>query len=549
MYSILDSQNSHAGGLGDMTTIACGVCGATNRSDAVFCYSCGTKLFAAAQPPPKQRPAISQTLRTKQAKPHQVAPRIAFWIQSVIGAAVVLLVLMAGLAVLYQWKPEIFQNINFTFLTGTEETNTTRRVTQRETDRLSVAAQSFIQPDAAPQQAMPNPISVDDLVSRKSIPAGREVLVQGMLTRKTKVDNLLEKDWPLAAVLEMRGAEKSVLVIYRGDSSHLTLGNLVNVRGMYYSHEQVLHASRVQQLDVQPVFWVGSSLWLVRATLAAAIWMVFCTAVFLWRARRYQIWRASPVLAVIAVLLMISTSACTIHINTTIRSDGSGGVNTEITDTSENFNFFRQVPGLPGYMEALKNDFRSRGVLVTTGAYGSQESIDLQRNFRSLEELSQAGTARSSGDSWVSVEQFREGSELVYRFTALVDTRGFYKDLSGMDSNVRSYLTQQFDALDLRYSVYLPGNVVYTNVPSDSTTPASGQALGQAAGQATWKLRMNDLNQLVAEARAPARPVGAPLLPVQAVIVVGILVTFGASTLLLLIGLVRYHPLKRGTPK
>jgi hypothetical protein len=151
--------------------------------------------------------------------------------------------------------------------------------------------------------------------------------------------------------------------------------------------------------------------------------------------------------------------------------------------------FLRSAPGVPGYLSAVVRDMQNSGAMFEQFVEGEQEVFFIQRHFN----LSSAdiGDTYPIEGSWISIERYREGNEDVMRFLGVVDTRTLYNAPSASDSNAAGALRDQLDQIDMNYHLHFPGHLAYHN----------GEM--SADRKVTWKIRMNDINYLVAEVRLP----------------------------------------------
>ena len=500
-------------------THTCQKCGFSNLDEAKFCFKCGTSLLL---PPDERRNAT----KPKTKKTHQPT-RTSFTIESVLVIFGWVCLVGSLLFLLYHLQPAIFQDISIK-LPENPPNSGGQRITLREVDRLKQAAASFT--DLSQIAGQIRSVSVDDLIMKGSTYSLQPVTVGGIITRKNQIENLLEKDWPSSTMLEIGGHQKTVLVLYRGYSTPMQIGDPVQVDGIYQADSKVILAYSVRALTNNPFLENWRNLWLERLTVLTVIWMFFCAAFFLWRSRRYHI-LSTPlaVVIILALLITFSTSACEVHITTVISADNTGFVTTTLSETTDNMNYLKQVPGMEAYLESWKLSLRNQGMQLDQAVNGGQEYLTFQRIFGSLDDFMQSNQGLKVQPTWVYVTRTQESGDTVFRYIALIDTRPFYANIPGIDPNAGSYIRQLFDQINMNYSVSLPGKVVYSN----------GQ-IGPA-NEVTWKLRMNDVNQVVVESRNPStnQVIGSSFNPLIIVVILTFILFF--STLLLSIGLIRYR--------
>jgi hypothetical protein len=194
------------------------------------------------------------------------------------------------------------------------------------------------------------------------------------------------------------------------------------------------------------------------------------------------------------MLIALFLTGCTIEIATTVNPDGSGTVGVTFTDTQENINFLRQMPGMNDYFDAWQASMRGQGVLVDDSLIANQERIHLQNVFGSVNDLAQSTPGVSAERSWVYAQMSTEGADRVFRYSSSVDTTALYESAPGVDPNIASEARKQLDETKITYSVTLPGQVVFHN------------ATRVIGNQLIWDVRMNDRNEIKAESRLAGQP-------------------------------------------
>jgi hypothetical protein len=525
-----------------MAVLTCPKCGYENGAEANFCYQCGNRLrpapaLGSSSPPgaagaagavhnPPGMPAVAAPAQARP-KP-RLSPRMAFWGQTGLGLAAFLVYLALLGYLFYRLDSSIFENFSLQ-ASQARPANAALHASARELDRLTAAAAQFVNPAGVEKTV------VLDEIAGRSLGDGR-VATRGTILRKVKVENLLEAGWPSAVMLEVGGSAKSLLVLYRGYTGSLQTGDPVEVHGYYLASEKVIHAYQINKLEQNPFVETWRNTWILRAAMAVAAWMVFCALVYLWRSQRYLRSLANLAVFAAAVLSALSLSGCEIHFTTTIRADGSGAVSTQLTESAENMNFLRQVPSMAGYLDAWAQSLRGQGILVDHTYLKASEEITFQRRFGSLAEFLKQGAESADQSSWVYVSRYTEGGETIYRYTALVDTRDFYKDVPGVNSSARDMILQEFNKISMQYSVILPGKIYFHN---------GAEMNGDAV---TFKIPMNAVSQVVVESRAPApgqAQAGGWTIYIAAAVLALI---FLVSTALLLTALIGYRLPKRKQP-
>jgi len=496
--------------------LSCPKCNSPNPPSAKFCYKCGARL------------PVAQTGSRTTLSPSK--SRLQFWLGTLVYG--VFLVLLVGFALWFlvrqnnaiiDFSPELsavrnFDKAEFTF---------SGRVSDRDVQRLLPVAQSYSNPALRTEKK--EPVRPEVLLVNPSRYANRTVIVNGKLSRKAEVESLFENDWQTAYVLGIWSNGQEIPVIYRGDAKRLKAGDFVQVEGVFIEDGKGIHADKVTRLDADPQALVWEQIWLLRASIAVFLWLIFCTSFFLWRAFRKNWFSRSLLTPSILFLFMSGTvSACSMDITTIIQADGSGVMTTSFARSKQDIDFLRQAPGMASYLDSWIMNLRQEGMLAENYLYGDQEAFFLQRQFGNLEELSVA-QATETTSSWTYVTKYVEGSNLIFRVVALIDTSILYSNLNAMNPTAAGEIQKELDSSHMSYSFILPGELAYHNGKSGNKN------------RITWTLRLNDKNQLVAESQLPIviSPDNQVLL--RGKIIENLVMIFVASSLVLILGLLRYR--------
>ncbi|MFZ5807829.1 MAG: hypothetical protein ACOY16_00965 [Chloroflexota bacterium] len=217
-----------------------------------------------------------------------------------------------------------------------------------------------------------------------------------------------------------------------------------------------------------------------------------------------------------SVLLLLFITGCTINITTTLHEDGSGQTSALISDSQENMAFLRSAPGMSGYLHSIIRQIKSLGMKLDRFSEGGNEYIFIQRNLNYIN----SNTINSAfSSSWIYVDKYKDDNEIVLRFTGLIDARKLYPDSNNLDTVITNELTNQISRIDMTYRLYAPGKIVYHN---------GDELLNNGI---LWKIKMDQVNYLVAEVRIPHNDnEGIDLL----YIFIGLAVTFLLSTIILI---------------
>jgi hypothetical protein len=327
--------------------------------------------------------------------------------------------------------------------------------------------------------------------SIKSIQEQTPVSVSGRLVSGFEFSPTNSNGSPVFG-LEVMINGKSILVLHRGYIGHLKIGDKIKVEGIYFPSLQGISSHKIIQTSLISSSPDMPQTGLLRWTVLTAMWMIFSVTIYLWMSTRRD-WRKtykrfiSPAVALSVALIL---SACTMDFTTIIFQDGHGYITLTSGDSIENMDFLRKVPGMKGYLDALARQLNADGIQVTQWQESDKETIFLQRSFSSLAEISQLQPENTEG-SWVMAEEYEEAGWKVVRYLALVDTRTLFPEISDVDAQVNDEFHKQMSQIEMNYSVVLPGEIAYHNASSQTNTKLN------------WRIKMNEKNMVVAEARYP----------------------------------------------
>jgi ribosomal protein L40E len=494
--------------------LSCPKCNSPNPPSAKFCYKCGWRLTVPKESVRKKTPFLTH--------------RVQYWLFTIAFSMFVLLLSGGAIWYLVSLNAKI---IDFSF-----ELNAVRnldkpqvtysgRISDRELQKILTIAQSFSNPNSRKETR--DIVGPDTLLANPSRYKNRTVIVVGQLSRNAEVETIFENDWSTAYVLGIWANGKEIPVIYRGDGERLKPGDFIQVEGVFIDDGKGIHADKVIRLEADPAAQERERLWLLRASIVVFLWLVFCTSVFLWRAFRKS-WFSRFSASALLILLLSVLTGCTMDFVTIINPDGSVIMTTTFARSKEDIDFLRQAPGMSGYLDSWITNLRHDGLLAENYQIGDREIFFLQREFGSLKQLSTAETIEGVG-SWTYVTKYIEGDKLIFRAMALVDTTVLYSDLTNLNSSAAAEIQKELDSSFMSYTFVLPGNVTYHN----------GNLLNNH--RIEWKLRLNDRNELIAESELPLTNVIENQVSVRNQIIHGLLLIAGASTLVLIFGIVHYR--------
>jgi len=512
----------------DMNDLSCSQCGGRNPANAHFCFKCGAELT---------RPALDGGRETQIPQPPSRAKskavpsyRAQFWLLTIAGMLFVLLLTGGSVWFVTSLNPDIIDiedDLKAIKISKTAQFTYSERVTDRELQKLLPVAEHYTNPKNREEST--EAITPDLLLSNPSKYDGRTVIVYGELSRRAVVQNLLENDWPQAYILGIWANGKEVSVIYRGYVDHLNPGDIVQVEGVFVADGKGINADRVTRLEVDPQEQQHESLWLLRASIAVFLWLIFCTSMFLWRAFRRN-WFRNHLVSTITLFIGVSIlmAGCTMDITTVINPDGSGLVTSSFTRAKEDIDFLREMPGMTEYMDAWISNLRQDGMFVENWIEGENETFFMQRTYGNLDDLSETQSSEEPA-SWLYATKYTEDNFIVFRFMALVDTTAFYQVAEGLSSSAAEEIRKELDQAEMKYSLVLPGEIVYHN-----STEVRGNRI-------SWMLRMNDHNEIVAESRLPLPVAENPMTSSAERVKQILLIIVIVSTVLLIISLLGYR--------
>jgi hypothetical protein len=192
--------------------------------------------------------------------------------------------------------------------------------------------------------------------------------------------------------------------------------------------------------------------------------------------------------AVIAlVLVLYLLSGCELNIETVINRDQSGTLSISIRESQENFDFFREIPGMTDYFESMWAQLRDQGMLVEILKDGQQEEIFIQERFGGFQALMSQSIQASQADTWVYVREYQTDHFSIIRYMANIDTSSLISDDVEMEAAISNEIQKLLNEIEFKYRVIMP----------DATTYQNG--IQENDYQAAWQPRMNDVNQIVVE--------------------------------------------------
>jgi len=277
------------------------------------------------------------------------------------------------------------------------------------------------------------------------------VRIVGRILSVFEVNNLLKKDWNRSYILKISTDDGETLVVYRGSIDHIiSTAEYVQVEGMYLN-DHGIHANIV--LPVSPV--MGSY---QQQQVAFFGWMLFSSLIlglflFLNGNKRQVI---VPIL-----LLLFFISGCKLKIETVFNHNQSGTINISIRESSENFDFAREIPGMSDYFDSLWTQLRDQGVLVEIITSNQQEEVFIQNEFGGFQQLMSQSVQTDQSDTWVYVREYQTDEFSVVRYFANVDTSSMISENLEMDAQISNEIKKLLNEID---------SVSISSIGSDNTS-------------------------------------------------------------------------------
>lgn len=303
------------------------------------------------------------------------------------------------------------------------------------------------------------------------------VRIVGRILSVYEVDGLLSRDWNKSYVFKILTDDQETLIVYRGSIDHIiSTADYVQVEGVYLIN-QGIHANII--LPVGPV--MGSYRqqqliffgWLVLGSLILVLFLLF-------EGKKKHI-------IVSILLLLFVLSGCELRIETVVKQDHSGTISLSIRESTENFDFAREVPGMADYFESFWAQLRDQGMLVEMMKSDQQEEIFIQNEFGGFQQLMSQSVQADQSDTWIYVQEFQTDHFSVIRYFANIDTSSMISENLEVDASISSQIDTLLKEIDFSYSVIMPTTLTYHN--GEQKNPY----------KAEWQLQMNDVNQIVVE--------------------------------------------------
>lgn len=307
--------------------------------------------------------------------------------------------------------------------------------------------------------------------------------VDGTVQRIASIENIREGH-STAYMIWIQKQEMVIQGLYFGDVGELNIGDVVVAEGVYSTGgEGILFDWIIPEGSNDRNFFDNYSPAFLVAAVCTAIWLLY-NLIRLLRKKKPAV-SSKIVFFLMALAVVISTVGCTLDVVTVVEDDGKGFVMTSICDVQENFDFFRQMPGMAEYLDNRILNFRAHGGMVENSITAGQECLNLQNPFSGFGDI----TSSDGGRGWIYMDMrdMRDGTH--YRFTALVDTTTLYEIDTSINTTVQNEINNELDSVSFTYTVVLPGEIVYHNADRVE------------GDKAIWDIPMNDSREIVLESK------------------------------------------------
>lgn len=279
-------------------------------------------------------------------------------------------------------------------------------------------------------------------------------------------------------VLRLVDGPDDVIVTYLGRRPDLAAGQSATVAGLISPEGDQLLALSIGKGRSDAA--IGPKRRPMSTLLASAAFLVGAIAI---RVRRR--WsgdgagRASKAVALgLSLLVVPFLVGCEVRIDTVVRENGSGSVDTQAVTGIDKMTEIMQLPNAQAFTESWLEQAQAGGSKVDR----TNNKLRLQRSFDSLEEFN-AGAG--GGGTWSYLGRVRQPDGEHMYFIGRIDTTRLYPQKpSGEDDDTEAYdqLDTQLDDTNVTYSLSLPG------------VPLSGPDR-----QRSWAVPMNGRELLFAE--------------------------------------------------
>ena len=356
-----------------------------------------------------------------------------------------------------------------------------------DVEKFLPAASQFTDPQKRPN--IDDQYNAQSFLDNPSNYDGYQVELQGKILKIQRFEGSIAENWNDDFVITIDDGSALISVLYRGSLYKLENGSKVNVSGMFVAEGAVIHADVLYPV-IQGTPWIKT---LPQGLLpfGIAVIVLGITALLL------LVFTKKTVSVLILLLVLLSLSACEIHIENLIKPNGSITTSIQIMEAAENVDFIRKIPGLDRYISSWIAGSRNDGSLIENWVEGEDEYFYIQQNYVDIDSLIQNDGSEEETESqtWVYVKSFSVGNESCYRYLAQVTPDLLYKVPEDTDSRVEKEIHKLVDDIDMTYGVTLPGRVLYSN------------SQNRFSNYLEWEIALRKNNELIAESCSYQPPV------------------------------------------
>lgn len=435
----------------------CPHCRAPNPDGNTFCGACGKRVTGApAEPPvPARSPDPGAARASSTAEPPARDRRVLRKVVALLVGAVVVGGVGLGLPALEALLPAGQSDVP-EIVPARSEWHTQRAG------------------EVPPLDARVVRVTPADLTQEPERFAERLVGVSGA------VRGIVEEDGE--TLLSIVSEEQVITGLYQGVRSDVAVNDEVSVVGVVSPTGDEMW---VLAISPTPGAVSDEALALAWYTLAVS-GAFFAGAVFI-RVRggidRRRRFRAGALCVVLTTgMLALLLSGCEVGVTTSVGTDGSGSVVTEIDVGQEQMDEILGLPNAQQFIDSWIADLGNRGVTVARGG----TTLRMTRSFETVGEFNSA--PMRSEENWTYLQAIEMPDGLHYVYAAAIDTsalqaeQGFYDE----DGQVYEELDSRMQDAVFTYAVVLPGS-----------------PLGSYGGEPSWTVGMGETGRLFAESVIP----------------------------------------------
>lgn len=314
-------------------------------------------------------------------------------------------------------------------------------------------------------------------------------VVRGKLSKKGTIDELGD-DWPSASVIWIGQEQYEILGLYRGNVDNIEQGENILVEGIYVVEGDGINIDSITSDSAleEPQRSISSSnLFFYLVAGITTLWAIFV----LFRSIKNKPKPSHPELLLLLICCGgLLLSSCDIQIQNIIDPSGQGTAITTICEDQDNVDFFYEIPEAPDYIADRIANFRHQGGFYEETSVGNKQCFTLQQNFSGSGDFSyDPNSSQDDSENWAYIDQKEYAQYDTFRYTAKINTSSLYGLNTSINSTIRGEVQDSLDEIDMVYSVYIPGEVIYNN--ADQLEGNTGY----------WNIPMDESREIVIESR------------------------------------------------